>query len=59
VEGEFKMTAKRFRVPDYDINIKPHELLIINTPTFQRLFKINQLGLAYLVRQCRQGDPPL
>ena len=40
---------KRFRVPDYDINIQPHELLVINTPTYQRLFRLYQLGLAYLV----------
>lgn len=40
---------KKFRVPDYDINIKSHELLVINTPTFQRLFRIYQLGLAYMV----------
>lgn len=40
---------KKFRVPDYDINIKPHELLVINTPTFQRLFRLYQLGLAYMV----------
>jgi HD superfamily phosphohydrolase len=40
---------KRFRVPDYDVKIRPHELLIINTPTFQRLFRLYQLGLAYTV----------
>lgn len=44
-----KHTYKRFRVPNFDIKIKPHELLIINTPTFQRLALLKQLGLAYLV----------
>ena len=41
--------SKRLRVPDYDVIVRPHELLAINTPTFQRLFRIYQLGLGYLV----------
>lgn len=40
---------KNFRVPCRDIKIKLHELLFINTYTFQRLYHIKQLGLAYLV----------
>jgi HD superfamily phosphohydrolase len=40
---------KNFRVPVRDIKVKLHELLFINTYTFQRLYNIKQLGLAYLV----------
>ena len=40
---------KKFRVPNYDVNVEPYELLVINTPTFQRLFRLQQLGLAYTV----------
>jgi HD superfamily phosphohydrolase len=36
---------KNFRVPNQDIKIKLHELLLINTRCFQRLFSIKQLGL--------------
>lgn len=43
------MDFKNFRVPGKDIKVKPHELLVINTPTFQRLFNIKQLGLANLI----------
>ena len=43
------MREKKFRVPDYDVIIKPHELLVINTPTFQRLFRVYQLGLTYMI----------
>lgn len=45
----YKSKDKNIRVPNMDIKIRPHELLVINTPTFQRLFTIKQLGLAYLV----------
>jgi len=41
--------VKNIRVPNKDIKIEPHELIVMNTPTFQRLFLIKQLGLAYLV----------
>jgi len=41
--------GKHVRVPNYFIGVKPHELLVMNTPTFQRLFEIKQLGLAYQV----------
>ncbi|MFB0557103.1 MAG: HD domain-containing protein [Dehalococcoidia bacterium] len=41
--------GKRIRVPNYDVEVRPHEQLVINTLTFQRLFNIKQLGLAYLV----------
>lgn len=41
--------GKRVRVPNYDVEVRPHEQLVINTLTFQRLFKIKQLGLAYMV----------
>ena len=40
---------KRIRIPNYFVDVRPHELLVINTPTFQRLFGIKQLGLAYMV----------
>lgn len=40
---------KNFRVPNKDIKIALHELLLINNETFQRLNYIKQLGLAYLV----------
>lgn len=47
------MEFKNFRVPSFllgkDIKVRPHELLVINTPTFQRLYNIKQLGLACLV----------
>lgn len=43
------MNYKNFRVPGKDIKVRPHELLVINTPTFQRLFNIKQLGLANLI----------
>src|SRR5712691_1902398 len=41
--------SKRIRVPKHDITVQEHELFVLHTPTFQRLFRINQLGLAYLV----------
>ena len=41
--------VKNIRAPNKDIKIEPHELMVMNTPTFQRLFSIKQLGLAYLV----------
>ena len=46
---DIQMKRKNFRVPNKDIKIEPHELLFINTLCFQRLFNINQLGLAHLI----------
>lgn len=43
------LRGKRIRIPNYFVDVRPHELLVINTPTFQRLFDIKQLGLAYMV----------
>jgi HD superfamily phosphohydrolase len=40
---------KNFRVPNKDIKVELHELLLINSKVFQRLNLIKQLGLAYLV----------
>ena len=43
------MDYKKFRVPGKDIRVRSQELLVINTPSFQRLFNIKQMGLANLV----------
>jgi HD superfamily phosphohydrolase len=43
------LRGKRIRIPNYFVDVRPHELLVMNTPTFQRLFGIKQLGLAYMV----------
>lgn len=40
---------KNIRVPFEDIKVMDTELAVINTPCFQRLFDIKQLGLAYMV----------
>ena len=47
--SDSQVYPKRVRVPNYDVEVRPHEQLVINTLTFQRLFKIKQLGLAYMV----------
>lgn len=41
--------VKNFRVPGRDIKVRLHELLFIETHTFQRLHNIKQLGLANFV----------
>jgi len=43
------LRGKGIRIPNYFVDVRPHELLVMNTPTFQRLFGIKQLGLAYMV----------
>lgn len=43
------LRGKHIRIPNYFVDVRPHELLVMNTPTFQRLFGIKQLGLAYMV----------
>lgn len=40
---------KNIRIPDEDVKTRLHELMVMNTRTFQRLFDIKQLGLAHLV----------
>ncbi len=40
---------KRFRIPDYDVHVRPAEAAVTQTRQFQRLFSMKQLGLAYLV----------
>lgn len=44
-----KELIKRIRIPNEDIRIFYHELLVINTFSFQRLYGMKQLGLAYMV----------
>lgn len=41
--------TKNIRIPDEDVKLRLHELIVINTRTFQRLFSIKQLGLAYFI----------
>lgn len=41
--------TKRLRIPNEDVTFHDHELAITQTRTFQRLFFLKQLGLAYLV----------
>ncbi len=43
------MNMKKFRVPNEDIQLTDDEIAITQTKTFQRLFNLKQLGLAYLV----------
>jgi len=49
IKKEKYFREKNIRIPDEDIKIRYHELIVLNTPTFQRLFRINQLGLAFLI----------
>ena len=43
------MNFKRFRIPNRDVRLTEFEARITQTRTFQRLFYLKQLGLAYLV----------
>lgn len=43
------MTNKRVRIPHEDVRLTEDEIAITQTRTFQRLFDLKQLGLAYLV----------
>jgi HD superfamily phosphohydrolase len=43
------MASKRLRIPNEDVWATPEELAVTQTRTFQRLFDLKQLGLAYLV----------
>lgn len=43
------MSGKRFRIPNEDVRLTEDEIAITQTITFQRLFFMKQLGLAYLV----------
>jgi HD superfamily phosphohydrolase len=43
---------KRFRIPNEDVKLTMEEASITQTRTFQRLFHLKQLGLAYLVYPC-------
>lgn len=43
------MSFKRIRIPNQDVKLDETELDLIHTKTFQRLFAMKQLGLAYLV----------
>ena len=46
---EANMSGKRIRLPFEDVRLTQDEVAIIQTRTFQRLFDLKQLGLAYLV----------
>lgn len=46
------MDFKRFRIPNRDVKLTKEEAEITSTRTFQRLFYLKQLGLAYLVYPC-------
>ncbi|MBX9791921.1 MAG: HD domain-containing protein [Pirellulales bacterium] len=43
------MSDKRLRIPHEDVRLTADEIEITQTRTFQRLFDLKQLGLAYLV----------
>ncbi len=43
---------KRFRIPNEDVKLTMPEAFITQTRTFQRLFHLKQLGLAYLIYPC-------
>jgi uncharacterized protein len=43
------VAEKRLRVPNEDIRLREAEIAVSQTRTFQRLFFMKQLGLAYLV----------
>jgi len=46
------MDYKRFRIPNRDVKLTQQEAEITRTRTFQRLFYLKQLGLAYMVYPC-------
>ena len=46
------MEYKRFRIPNRDVKLTDIESSITGSRTFQRLFYLKQLGLAYLVYPC-------
>ena len=46
------MEYKRFRIPNRDVKLTENEAEITRTHTFQRLFYLKQLGLAYQVYPC-------
>jgi uncharacterized protein len=46
---ELSMNGKRLRIPNEDVKLDADEIAVTQTRTFQRLFHLNQLGLAYLV----------
>src|SRR5947209_10728582 len=43
------MDTKRLRIPSEDVRFAAEEIAVTQTRTFQRLFDLKQLGLAYLV----------
>ena len=43
------MNEKRLRIPNEDVQLTADEVAVTQTRTFQRLFDLKQLGLAYLV----------
>src|SRR5687768_2719981 len=43
------MDSKRLRIPSEDVRLTAEEIAVTQTRTFQRLFDLKQLGLAYLV----------
>jgi hypothetical protein len=43
------VAEKRLRVPNEDVRLREAEIAVTQTRTFQRLFFLKQLGLAYLV----------